>query len=82
MICPECGELTPPGPLDVRGCAPRACAREEMSPSILSALLLELRRVRNGFGGVAQSPRARRETFQPRVHESREEDACNGSRGL
>lgn len=23
MFCEHCGELAPPGPLDVRGCAPR-----------------------------------------------------------
>lgn len=39
MICPHCGELAPPGPLDVRNCAPRLSARNDTSLPILSRLL-------------------------------------------
>lgn len=39
MLCPECGDLAPPGPLDVRKCAPQFQSRKRLSPSISSRIL-------------------------------------------
>lgn len=38
MICPHCGELASPGPLDVRQCAPRPSARNSTSSTMLARL--------------------------------------------
>ena len=43
MLCEHCGELTPPGPLDVRGCAPRPKSGSNfvklMSAGLISRLI-------------------------------------------
>ena len=43
MFCEHCGELAPPGPLDVRGCAPRPKSGSNfvklMSAGLMSRLI-------------------------------------------
>ena len=50
MICPECGDFTPPGPLDVRLSAPSLNLRRETAAAdagMLSRLLKVLRLLRS-----------------------------------
>jgi hypothetical protein len=82
MFCPECGEPAPPGPLDVRRCAPRLYAKNDASLSILSRFLAWLHGLRNDFGESAKSSRACTGTFQPPNRESAQKDAWDGSRDL
>ena len=65
MICPHCGELAPPGPLDVRNCAPRLSARSDTSLTMLSRvlrwLLARRQRMRNLLPASAQRAAVARE---------------------
>ena len=64
MFCPQCGELAPPGPLDVRECAPRPNTRSRVSLTMLVRLMKRLpdlwRRIQNpSHATVNLSPPAR-----------------------
>ena len=55
MICPECGDFTPPGPLDVRLSAPSLNLRREPAAAdagMLSRLLKVLRLLRRSQGNM------------------------------
>lgn len=73
MICPHCGELTPPGPLDVRNCAPRSSARNNTSLGAISRLLRSLlawrQRMRNLLPTTAKSSLPCAGTFPVRIGE-------------
>ena len=58
MICPHCGELAPPGPLDVRNCAPRLSARSDTSWTMLSRVLRWLLARRQRMRNCCLRPRS------------------------
>ena len=60
MICPECGDFTPPGPLDVRLSAPSLNLRRETAAAdagMLSRLLKVLRLLRRSQGNMIVTQR-------------------------
>lgn len=80
MICPHCGELTPPGPLDVRNCAPQSSARNDNSLTMLSRLVRWMLAWRQGTRPRPPGASPLRGTFHARIRESPDEGAALRSR--